>query len=137
MTTQVSPNYFRRAIGIIICTAPLALLITSICYGLTQERGTRITGIVFVGLSVLIGAFNWYFSFIRPHLYQIKQGSMNGYRFVSGIPIVGTIFVMIGGTDGFGSLPTALLGLIAVILDTGGLLWFLFATWQDSSFWDE
>jgi hypothetical protein len=137
MATQVTTNYFRRAIGIMICTAPLALLVTSIGYGLTQERVTPIAGIVFMGLSVVIGAFNWYLSFIRPRIYRLKQGSMDGYRNDSGIPIVGTIFVMVGGTNGFGSLPTALLGLIAVILDTGGLLWIPFYTWHDSSFWDE
>ena len=112
MTTQISTNYFRRAIGIIIGTAPLALLIASIYFGLTREKVTPIVGMVFVALGAVIGVLNSYLSFIRPRLYRLKQGSMDGYRFVSGIPVIGTIFVIVGGTNGFGSLPTALLGLL-------------------------
>jgi hypothetical protein len=136
MTSKASTNYFRRAIGIIICTAPLTLLLSSIFYSLTHDTVTGIMGIVFAGLGVAIGGLNLYLSFIRPRLYQFKQGSMQGYRFVSGVPIVGTIFVLMGGINGFGSLPIALLGIIAMVIDTGGCLWFLFYTWNDSSLWD-
>jgi hypothetical protein len=43
---------------------------------------------------------------------------MEHYRFVSGIPGVGTILVLVGGVIGFGSMPTALLGLVVMLVDT-------------------
>jgi hypothetical protein len=61
---------------------------------------------------------------------------MEGYQFVSGAPLVGTLFVVAAGLLGFGNLPTAVVGLLALVLDTGGLPWFLAMTWHDRSFWD-
>lgn len=62
---------------------------------------------------------------------------MEGYRFVSGIPVIGTFCVVLGGLVSFGEIVSALLGLIAMAIDTGGSVWFLIATWQDPSLWDE
>jgi hypothetical protein len=44
--------------------------------------------------------------------------------------------VVWGGSIGFGEWPTAVVGLAALALDTGGLPWFLIQTWRDEGFWD-
>jgi hypothetical protein len=87
-------------------------------------------------LAVLVGLLNFSLSFIRPALYRLRHRSMERYRFVSGLPAVGTLLAVLGAVFGLGGLLTSLLGLFAVIVDTGGSLWFLWATWRDVSFWD-
>jgi hypothetical protein len=94
-----------------------------------------------IGLSlVLVGALlavlNFHLSFTRPLLYRLRHGSSEGYRFVSGIPLVGTFFVMAAVLVSFGEVVTALVGLGVLLADTGSPLWFLLMTWNDSSLWD-
>jgi hypothetical protein len=83
-------------------------------------------------VATSIGALNLYLSFIRPMIF----GSRSDYRNVSGVPVVGTLLVIVGTVLGFGSVLYAVLGLVVVAVDTGGSLWFLLSTWSDGSFWD-
>ena len=55
---------------------------------------------------------------------------------MSGIPLFGSLLVVIACAISFGAIGTAVSAIVTVIMDTGGLPWFLFATWSDSSFWD-
>ena len=55
---------------------------------------------------------------------------------MSGLPLIGTAILNVAGILGFGTMPTAVIGLVALALDTGGLPWFLVVTWHDKSFWD-
>jgi len=80
---------------------------------------------------------NFHLAFIRPWLHIRRHGSMEGLRNVSGIPLIGTLLVVLGGISGFGDWRAATIGLIALAIDTGGLPWFLIAAWRDQSFWDE
>jgi hypothetical protein len=84
----------------------------------------------------MVGLLNFYLSFVRPVLFRWRYGSLEPYRHVSGFPIVGTVLVVVGGLLGFGSVVTASVGLVALSLDTGSSIWFVLATWKDSSFWD-
>ena len=61
---------------------------------------------------------------------------MDDFRNVSVFPMFGTVFVLVGGIVGFGALSAALLGIGAILVDTGGSFWLLVATWHDRSFWD-
>lgn len=128
-------NLFRRGMGIAVCFAPAFLLIASIVsWARRQGGGSASLGFAVVGL--LFGVLNSYLSVVRPWLYQRRRGSMECYQFISGLPLLGTLFVAVAGVLGFGELPTALVGLVALVLDTGGLPWFLVATWHDGSLWD-
>ena len=84
-----------------------------------------------------MAALNFYLSFVRPYLFRVRRGSMDGYRFVSDVPIVGSILVVLGALFGFGAVGTALIGIIVFLLDTGGSGWFVIATWKDKSLWDK
>ena len=137
MALKTNINHSRRAIGIIIlCFAPIILLILSVVYGLTYGRSIRTASIVLLSMGTIIGAQNFYTSFIRPFFYRFRIGSMDDYRRASGFPFIGTMFALLGGVISFGSMPVALLGLTVVLLDTGGPIWFVVSTWRDSSFWD-
>ena len=80
--------------------------------------------------------FNLYLSLVRPAIFHLRHGLIKQYHHVSGIPAVGTFLVVAGALSGFGGVVSALVGITAMLLDTGGSLQFLLATWGDSSFWD-
>jgi len=87
-------------------------------------------------VAAAIGALNFFLSFIRPCLYQLTRRTRDGYRHVSGLPILGTILVVIAGLYGFSSIGTAALGFVTLLFDTGGEPWFIWSTWRDQSLWD-
>lgn len=87
--------------------------------------------------GLLIGIVNSYLTFGRPWRYQWQNGTMQGYRHVSGVPFLVTLGVIGGSVSGFGELLTAVLGLVAIALDTTGPIWFLLCKWHDRSLWDE
>ena len=137
MRINRSINYFRRTIGIILCFAPVFVLSASIAYGLAHRGALKPAGLVFVALGAIIGALNFYLSFIRPYLYWRKRNLTEPYRHISGFPVVGSLLAFAGGVVSFGSEPIALFALITIILDTGSPIRFLIVTWHDSSLWDE
>jgi hypothetical protein len=83
-------------------------------------------GILLAIVATLVCALNFYLYFISPWLYKREHGSMDEYDAMSGIPIVGGLFIFGAGalmpesnvTGGF------LLALYA--LDTNGVPWFFF-----------
>jgi len=61
---------------------------------------------------------------------------MEGYRFVSVVPLIanGITALVVLTTPGCRSV--AAIAFLILIADTGGLPWFLVATWRDKSMWD-
>lgn len=89
-----------------------------------------------LALALSIAVSNFFLSFIRPWLHKHRTGSVDGYKFVSGIPVIGTVLSLLGLTIGYGATIPIFLAGVATMLDIGGLPWFLFATWRDGSLWD-
>jgi hypothetical protein len=46
------------------------------------------------------------------------------------------VLLSLGAVARFGAIGSALIGLVAFALDTGGSLWFVIALWRDRSFWN-
>jgi hypothetical protein len=113
----------------------VALLATSLIAGQKWREDAMGFGVMVCAMPVAI--LNFHLSFVRPTLYRWRRESMEGYRHISGFPLFGNMLVVIGGILGFGDWRAASLGLAALVLDTGGLPWFLLATWRDHSLWDE
>lgn len=130
-----SRNYFRRSLGLAVCLSPFGLLSGSLVFGLVRQSDMTSGLGVMVG-AALLGAVNFHLSFVRPFLFRRRRGSVEQYRHVSGLPLIGTLAVLAGGLLGFGAVVTALLGVAVMLVDTGGSFWFLLSTWKDSSFWD-
>jgi hypothetical protein len=129
-------NWTRRCIGAAAALFPVLLLIASIIVGINGLHVGLAGGMAVMFAAGLIGMLNFYLSFVRGYLYVKRHGSRDGYRHVSGFPLIGTVLVLIGAALGFGEIPTAILGLVVMSVDTGGSVWFLIATWRDASFWD-
>ena len=126
----------RRTLGVLLAALPLVLLLASLLVGMTRAREARTAAIVMIVLACVFASLNLYLSVVRPALYSFWHGGMEGYRYVSGIPMIGTLFVCVGALLSFGSPKIALAGMIAFVLDTGGPGWFVFATWHDHSLWE-
>lgn len=137
LKNEVCTNYIRRIIGVSLGFMPLALLILSLIYGANKNQELTYTSIGFMLAALTIAFINLYLSFLRPLLFERKNGSMDGYRFASGIPLVGTLMMVFGLMTGFGQIGPATIGILAFILDTSGSGWFVVATWRDKSLWDE
>ena len=77
---------------------------------------------VLLGLSVVIAVTNFYLSWLRYPLYRLRGGSRPEYRFVSGVPLFGSIFaylaLLLDHRSAF-----VWVALAALVIDTGGLLW--------------
>jgi hypothetical protein len=132
-----TPWQVRRCLlAIVFLILPLALLFGSFAYGLVRPRDTGI-GLWCMLPASLIALLNVYLSWIRPAIHFLVQGSMTRYRFASGIPAIGTFLILTGGLLGFGNRTTALTGIVLLLLDTGGLPWFVVATLNDRSCFGE
>jgi hypothetical protein len=113
----------------------VVLLLASLGVGLAYPRYSGF-GIGLAIVGALVAALNAYLSFVRPLLYAWRHGSINGMKNISGIPVLGTFFVVASGVLGFADWRVAAVGLVALVLDTGGIPWFLLMTWLDRSLWD-
>jgi hypothetical protein len=129
-------NYTRRAVGAALCLAPVALVVASAVTGRYWPR-TSPVGLAIVVGGLAVAGLNVYLAVIRPSLYVRRHGSTEGYRHVSGLPLVGTGLVVVGGAVGFADWRVAAVGLVVLAADLGGLPWFLVAAWSDRSLWDE
>ena len=104
----------------LICLCPIAVAIASLITGSINPSDRRNgLGLVIVGL--LWGVFNLYLA-LRPALYLRKRGSLEGFRYSSGTPL-GSFFTVLGIILGFAHLPTAIVGLLAMLIDINGLPW--------------
>jgi hypothetical protein len=130
-------NYVRRGFGVLICGSPIWLAVVSGVMSIGHNKSIGIMGIVFFILAGLITIANIHFSFLRPWLYYRKRKSMEKYQYESGIPMIGSILIILGIIVSFQNLLFAIIGLVTSVLDTGGLVWLLIMTWKDQSFWDE
>lgn len=131
----VKTNYARRVVAIAVCFGPVGLLLVSLVAGFYYPRESAL-GVGLTGGGLAIAGVNLYLSFIRPALYVLRHGSKVGMRYVSGVPAIGTLLVVVGGVLGFGDWRSTAIGLAVLAADTGGLPWFLIYTWDDCSLWD-
>ncbi len=128
-------NYRRRALGILVCFGPVGLVIASLAVGILFGRRPG-TGLALAICALLVALLNAYLSFLRPLRYRRRHGSLEGLRHISVFAGIGTAFVLLAMLLGFGDAYAAGVALLATALDTGGLPWFLVATWSDRSLWD-
>ena len=128
-------NYLRRALGLAVCMSPVALLVASAGASLVLQRRSALGESLSV-IGLFVAGLNLHVSTFRPLIYRWRHGTLQGLRNVSGLPLIGTLVVVLGGIVGFGDWLAAALGVLALGLDLSGLPWFLVATWRDQSFWD-
>jgi hypothetical protein len=132
------PRYHlvRRAFGIGVCALPVLLAVAGALWSREVPATREVTGLVLVGVAGLVAGLNLYLAYLRPWRYRRRYGSQTGDRFVSGLPLVGTLFSVGGCLVAFGSAPVGWIGLVATLADPDGVPWIPVRTWRDASLWD-
>lgn len=93
--------------------------------GHTKKAPTVNWILVSIGvLGGMICIFNFHLSFIRCAIYKMK-GKLNEYRWASGIPLFGSLFVGLSIFEFFDISWLLALSLFLILIDTGGVHWFL------------
>lgn len=87
---------------------------------------------LFFTLGALLCGLNFYLSFLRFPIYRLRGHSAESYRWSSGIPLFGSLFVAV--TLFFlSSVPWILIvGILLIALDTGGIHWFIYSQIRDT-----
>jgi uncharacterized membrane protein len=67
---------------------------------------------------------NFYLSFLRYPLHKLKGGSRDSYRWVSGIPLVGSLSVAVSLLVLHEVRWMLASGIVLIFMDTGGIHWF-------------
>lgn len=83
----------------------------------------------FGGLICLV---NFYLSFLRGPLHQLFAKEKTEYSWVSGFPFLGTLLVLGSGFFLKEYQPILVLGVMLILVDTGGPHWFLGAMLYES-----
>ncbi len=92
---------------------------------------------VLIALATIVATLNLYLAFLRPFIYGKRHGnSSEGYRHVSGVPLVGSICAALAVLTAWGQMSVAAAGLALLLVDTGGVVWLLLALSRDRSFWE-
>lgn len=128
----------RRALGVLIALIPFAIV--GFCLLTPHRFGGQVATVVgyaLLAFGALLCLSNAYLSWIRPRLHLMRGGSRKDYQFVSGFPLFGTLFLTVGLVCAPPSPFLALLALPLIIVDTGGLHWFVIYTWADRGFWED
>ena len=112
--------------------SPIALAGMSL---LLPWRSASSIAIGALAVAALLAIVNAYLSWIRPLIFRLRTGSCEGLRFVSGIPMVGSVLVTLGVASAPGSRLVAVSTLLLLALDTGGAPWAAIALCRDASFW--
>ncbi len=79
-------------------------------------------GYLAFALGASLSLLNFYLSFVRVPLLRLLGRSP---RFVSGFPLVGSLLLVVSAALLWSERWLALSALALVVLDTGGLHWFL------------
>jgi len=129
-------NWTRRVVGALILLSPAMFLFASLLNALGGGHRPIFDNLWFYLAAAAIATLNFYLSFIRSTIWKRTHKSMDGFKYVSGLPLIGTICSVVACHFSYGALGSTLVGIGILALDTGGLPWFLFLTWSDAGLWD-
>ena len=101
-----------------------------------NDYSWAIPGSLFLFLAGFVTFVNIYTSFLRNRIHNWRHGNLDDFQFVSGIPVIGSVFVILRSLC-FTQSPMVGTVLIALIIaDTGGFFWFplaLFIDWYSGT----
>jgi hypothetical protein len=130
---QRRTNYVRRTAGLIICLAPISLAVASL-FGRPAQASLLV--LLPLAFAAWVGLLNFHLAFVRPWLFKRRHGSLEDCRFISGLPMIATLVVVLTVLADFGVRAVAVAALAILAVDTGGLPWFLITTWRQRELWD-
>ena len=81
-------------------------------------------GIVLLCLGGVISSLNCYLWFIRYPMHRLRGGTRESYRWISGFPLVGSLFLWMAAVFLLHHRILMWTALAISLLDTGGIHWF-------------
>ena len=130
-TLQKMTRVLWATIGLLPLTMCAALFFTE--WRLLGGQYTKVGYVIFV-LGAVISVGNMYTSFLRYPVHLLLAKSRDSYKYVSGLPLIGGL-VLVGAWLLPQSLWLNLATALLMLLDTGGISWFVVTVLSDSSFW--
>ena len=83
--------------------------------------GRTFLGILFTVLASVVCLLNFYLSHLVPWLYMREHGSMTGFASMSGLPVIGGIFIFCAGALMPPSVTLGICLLLLYVIDGNGL----------------
>lgn len=87
----------------------------------SPKFGGATLGYAFFGIGSFFSVLNCHLSFIRPWFYHRKHKNMENYKFVSGIPLIGSILLLLASFWLNQTLVLASAIFFFYIIDTNGI----------------
>jgi hypothetical protein len=82
--------------------------------------------LILLAFGAFLSFINFYLSFLCYPVHIFRGGNRADYKWVSGFPLVGTLFIVLAlVADGLERPIVLYTGLIALFMDTGGVLWII------------
>ena len=80
---------------------------------------------ILFGLGGFFCVLNFYLSFLRYPIHRLSGGDKKDIKWVSGAPLLGSLFVGISLLPHYETRWLLILGLALILIDTGGPHWFV------------
>ena len=129
-------HIFKRFIGIVVAIVPFGIVLALTMTNWRILAGRLVYfGYVLFAIGGLISCVNFYLSFLRYPVHRLLGGTKEDYHWVSGFPLFGTLTIIAGLPFLPWSMWLSLLTFVFLLIDTGGIPWFIIAVWRDDSFW--
>lgn len=90
---------------------------------LNLKWGRPVIGIVFTLFAAVVCLSNFYLSLLVPWLHNRRHGSMADFRGVSGLPVIGSLFICFAGVLMPPSVPLGISLLLLYFIDGNGFPW--------------
>ena len=87
-----------------------------------------VIGLVLFAIGTFLTVSNLYLSFLRPLIHLLKGGTRETYKWVSGIPLFGSLLLWIS-IPMLSTVPLRWIAAILSLFDTGGIHWFVATMW--------
>jgi hypothetical protein len=123
----------KRLIAIAIFLHPVVFIVLSLLFNVEVQYDWH--HYLLFGFGLFVAGLNVYTSWVRAFLHKILNGDLEDYKFVSGIPILGNVAALVALWHCGNSWVTIAIVITILVLDTGGMPWFVIATWRDDSLW--
>ena len=124
----------RRVIGVMLGALPLLVVGGTFLTRWRLFGGTAaIVGYVLLAMGGAFSVGNFYLSFVRAPLHPLRHRVEP--RRISAFPMFGSL-TLAGLALCPPSVAASTVALLLVLCDTGGVTWFVIATWNDRSLWE-
>jgi len=126
----------RKSIGVLAGLLPFGIILLSFLIEWRVRFPLADTlGYTLFILGGLVSVLNFYLSFLRYPIHAFFKGDMEEYQHASGLPLVGGLsYLSLFFIEQ--SMLISISALVLLLIDTGGVPWFILSVWKDNSFWN-